>query len=45
MRIKLDSSSYDLPEEVREIARNDFLKVYDQFPVQVFGFISNGYDL
>ena len=35
MRIKLDSGSRGLPEEIRESARNEFLKVYDDFPVQV----------
>ena len=35
MRIKLDSSTIGLPEYKREEARNDFLKMYDGFPVQV----------
>jgi hypothetical protein len=35
MRIKLDSSTRVLPEAKREEARNDFLKMYDEFPVQV----------
>jgi hypothetical protein len=35
MRIKLDSSGSGLPEVIREDARNEFLKLYDKFPVQV----------
>ncbi len=35
MRIKLDSSSRGLPAKVREEVRNDFLKLYADFPVQV----------
>lgn len=35
MRIKLDSTSTGLPEAVREGVRNEFLNLYDEFPVQV----------
>lgn len=35
MRIRLDTSTRGLPEEIREAHRNQFLELYDKFPVQV----------
>jgi hypothetical protein len=35
IRIKLDSTTTGCPEDEREEARNNFVNLYDDFPVQV----------